>query len=135
MSTGNSIWIEFNVLIFFLGILISYMLFIISFSSLFSKKQQNSTTGDPGLFTDPHSDFHLAWCWSFPYSVFLFPDVCSKIGSIPVSFFTSVYGVKWKEFFPDKDLKSTPSFDACTICFSSADVVRDYLAGRQADCE
>ncbi|KAI3974343.1 hypothetical protein MKX01_031012 [Papaver californicum] len=42
----------------------------------------------------------------------LFPDLCCKIVSITVSFFTSVYVMKWKEFFPDKDLKSTPSFDA-----------------------
>ncbi|KAI3949485.1 hypothetical protein MKW92_042561 [Papaver armeniacum] len=38
-----------------------------------------------------------------------------------------------KEFFPDKYLKSPPSFDACTICFPSADGVRDYLAWRQAE--
>ncbi|KAI3911209.1 hypothetical protein MKW92_046052 [Papaver armeniacum] len=44
----------------------------------------------------------------------------SKIVSIPVLFFTSVY-------------VSPPSFDACTICFPSADGVRDYLAWRQAE--
>ncbi|KAI3851562.1 hypothetical protein MKW92_009663 [Papaver armeniacum] len=59
----------------------------------------------------------------------------SKIVSITVSFFTSVYAMKWKDFFPDKDLKkSIPSFDARTVCYPSTKIVRDYLAWRQVDC-
>ncbi|KAI3859277.1 hypothetical protein MKW98_007658 [Papaver atlanticum] len=58
----------------------------------------------------------------------------SKIVSITVSFFTSVYVMKWKDFFPDKDLKSIPSFDARTVCYPSTKIVRDYLAWRQVDC-
>ncbi|RZC74349.1 hypothetical protein C5167_049829 [Papaver somniferum] len=55
----------------------------------------------------------------------------SKIVSITVSFFTSFYVMKWKDFFPDKDLKSIPSFDARTVCYPSTKIVRDYLAWRQ----
>ncbi|KAI3938945.1 hypothetical protein MKW92_034836 [Papaver armeniacum] len=58
----------------------------------------------------------------------------SKIVSVTVSFFTSVYVMKWKEFFLDKDLKSTPSFDARTVCYPSTKIVRDYLARRQDVC-
>ncbi|KAI3895371.1 hypothetical protein MKX03_032584, partial [Papaver bracteatum] len=57
-----------------------------------------------------------------------------KIVSITVSFFTSVYVMKWKEFFLDKDLKSALSFDARTICYPSTKIVRDYLAWRQDVC-
>ncbi|KAI3888752.1 hypothetical protein MKX03_013920 [Papaver bracteatum] len=34
-------------------------------------------------------------------------------------------------FFPDKDLKSIPSFDARAVCYPSTKIVRDYLAWRQ----
>ncbi|RZC69088.1 hypothetical protein C5167_032218 [Papaver somniferum] len=57
-----------------------------------------------------------------------------RSSSITVSFFTSVYVMKWKDFFPDKDLKSIPSFDARTVCYPSTKIVRDYLAWRQVDC-
>ncbi|KAI3944872.1 hypothetical protein MKW92_044232 [Papaver armeniacum] len=60
----------------------------------------------------------------------------SKIVSITGTFFTSFYVTKWKDFFPDKDLKkSIPSFDARTVCYPSTKIVRDYLAWRQVDCE
>ncbi|MCL7033337.1 hypothetical protein MKW94_027683 [Papaver nudicaule] len=59
----------------------------------------------------------------------------SKIVSIGVSFFMSVYAREWKEFFPDKDLslKSAPFFKFRTICYPSTTIVRDYLAWRQVD--
>ncbi|MCL7025490.1 hypothetical protein MKW94_003383 [Papaver nudicaule] len=58
----------------------------------------------------------------------------SKIASITASFFSAAYAIKWKEFFPDNDLKSIPSFDARTVCYPSIKIVRDYLAWRQVDC-
>ncbi|KAJ8766825.1 hypothetical protein K2173_008379 [Erythroxylum novogranatense] len=58
----------------------------------------------------------------------------SKIVSLIVSFFTSMYVIKWRTFFPQKELKYPPSFDGRAICYPSYDVLRDYLAWRQVDC-
>ncbi|KAJ0039900.1 hypothetical protein Pint_26994 [Pistacia integerrima] len=59
---------------------------------------------------------------------------CSEIVSVIVSFFTSMYVLKWKEFFPQNDLKYPPSFDGRAVCYPSSDIIRDYLAWRQVDC-
>ncbi|KAJ8636987.1 hypothetical protein MRB53_011254 [Persea americana] len=58
----------------------------------------------------------------------------SKILSLIVSYFTSAYVMKWREFFPQKELKYPPSFDGRVICYPSTAIVRDYLAWRQVDC-
>ncbi|KAK2643042.1 hypothetical protein Ddye_024805 [Dipteronia dyeriana] len=58
----------------------------------------------------------------------------SDIVSVIVSFFTSTYVIKWKEFFPLKDLKYPPSFDGRAVCYPSSNIIRDYLAWRQVDC-
>ncbi|KAK1591612.1 hypothetical protein Q3G72_010367 [Acer saccharum] len=58
----------------------------------------------------------------------------SDIVSVIVSFFTSMYVMKWKEFFPHKDLKYPPSFDGRAVCYPSSNIIRDYLAWRQVDC-
>lgn len=58
----------------------------------------------------------------------------SKILSVSLSYFTSVYVMKWKEFFPHKDLKGPPHFDGRVICYPRMKIVRDYLAWRQVDC-
>lgn len=58
----------------------------------------------------------------------------SEIVSVIVSFFTSMYVVKWKEFFPQKKLNYPPSFDGRAVCYPSSDIIRDYLAWRQVDC-
>eukprot|EP00268_Persea_americana_P047133 TRINITY_DN4886_c0_g1_i10.p1 TRINITY_DN4886_c0_g1~~TRINITY_DN4886_c0_g1_i10.p1 ORF type:complete len:153 (+),score=19.83 TRINITY_DN4886_c0_g1_i10:797-1255(+) len=42
--------------------------------------------------------------------------------------------MKWREFFPQKELKYPPSFDGRVICYPSTAIVRDYLAWRQVDC-
>eukprot|EP00268_Persea_americana_P047136 TRINITY_DN4886_c0_g1_i2.p2 TRINITY_DN4886_c0_g1~~TRINITY_DN4886_c0_g1_i2.p2 ORF type:complete len:107 (+),score=15.59 TRINITY_DN4886_c0_g1_i2:234-554(+) len=55
----------------------------------------------------------------------------SKILSLIVSYFTSAYVMKWREFFPQKELKYPPSFDGRVICYPSTAIVRDYLAWRQ----
>ncbi|RVW55106.1 tRNA(His) guanylyltransferase 1 [Vitis vinifera] len=58
----------------------------------------------------------------------------SKIVSLVVSFFTSIYTTKWKEFFPHKELRYPPSFRAWVICCASMEVLQTYLAWRQNDC-
>lgn len=60
---------------------------------------------------------------------------CSKILSLSVSYFTSLYVMKWKEFFPGKELKAPPSFDGRVICYPRAKIIQDYLAWRQVDCK
>ncbi|KAL8189424.1 hypothetical protein R6Q57_028990 [Mikania cordata] len=58
----------------------------------------------------------------------------SEIVSAVVSFFSSAYVIKWKEFFPQKELKYPPNFDGRAVCYPSNEIVRDYLAWRQVDC-
>ncbi|XP_024178017.1 tRNA(His) guanylyltransferase 1 isoform X2 [Rosa chinensis] len=58
----------------------------------------------------------------------------SKIVSVMVSLFTSMYTMKWKDFFPERDLKYPPYFDGRAVCYPSSEILRDYLAWRQVDC-
>ena len=37
-------------------------------------------------------------------------NICSKILSLCVSYFTSEYVMKWKDFFPNNDLREPPYF-------------------------
>lgn len=60
---------------------------------------------------------------------------CSKILSLIASFFSSTYATKWKEFFPQKELKCPPSFHARVISCASLEVLQVYLAWRQNACE
>ncbi|XP_077212685.1 tRNA(His) guanylyltransferase 2-like isoform X2 [Tasmannia lanceolata] len=64
----------------------------------------------------------------------LYERRASKILSLTVSFFSSVYGFMWKEFFPNKKLKYPPYFDGRVVCYPSAKILQDYLAWRQVDC-
>ncbi|CAH9081709.1 unnamed protein product [Cuscuta epithymum] len=64
----------------------------------------------------------------------LYQRRASEIVSSVVSFFSSVYLMKWKEFFPQKDLKYPPYFDGRSVCYPSSKILRDYLAWRQVDC-
>lgn len=59
---------------------------------------------------------------------------CSGMVSAIVSLFSSLYVMKWREFFPHKELKYPPSFDGRAVCYPSDEVLRDYLAWRQVDC-
>ncbi|KAK9272309.1 hypothetical protein L1049_002680 [Liquidambar formosana] len=45
-----------------------------------------------------------------------------------------MYVMKWKEFFTQKELKHTPSFDGRSVCYPSTKILQDYLAWRQVDC-
>ncbi|XP_038883677.1 tRNA(His) guanylyltransferase 1-like isoform X1 [Benincasa hispida] len=58
----------------------------------------------------------------------------SEIVSIIVSLFSSLYVMKWREFFPHKELKYPPSFDGRAVCYPSREILQDYLAWRQVDC-
>ncbi|KAG9130518.1 hypothetical protein Leryth_026867, partial [Lithospermum erythrorhizon] len=51
-----------------------------------------------------------------------------------VSLFTSKYVEKWKEFFPQKELRYPPSFHSRVISCASLEVLRSYLSWRQSDC-
>ncbi|KDP35275.1 hypothetical protein JCGZ_09434 [Jatropha curcas] len=58
----------------------------------------------------------------------------SKIISLIVSLFSSIYATKWKEFFPQKEMRYPPSFHGRVICCASIEVLQEYLAWRQKDC-
>ena len=65
----------------------------------------------------------------------MFQLFCSDIVTAVVSHFTSMYVIKWKDFFPLKELKYPPSFDGRAVCYPSSEILKDYLAWRQVDCE
>lgn len=62
-------------------------------------------------------------------------QICSEIVSAIVSLFSSMYTIKWKEFFPQKELKHVPYFDGRAVCYPTSEILLDYLAWRQVDCE
>ncbi|KAM7493686.1 hypothetical protein LguiB_028295 [Lonicera macranthoides] len=64
----------------------------------------------------------------------LYQRCASGIVSAIVSFFSSLYVMKWKDFFPKKELKCPPYFDGRAVCYPSSEILRDYLAWRQVDC-
>ncbi|EXC28016.1 putative tRNA(His) guanylyltransferase [Morus notabilis] len=72
----------------------------------------------------------------FPDIVFAYgySDEYSKIQSLFVSFFTSIYVTKWKEFFPHKELIYPPSFRARVMSCASIGVLQAYLLWRQNNC-
>ncbi|KAL0542979.1 hypothetical protein IC582_018063 [Cucumis melo] len=64
----------------------------------------------------------------------IYGRTASGMVSAIVSLFSSLYVMKWREFFPHKELKYPPSFDGRAVCYPSDEVLRDYLAWRQVDC-
>ncbi|KAA8530954.1 hypothetical protein F0562_005679 [Nyssa sinensis] len=58
----------------------------------------------------------------------------SEIVSVIVSFFSSMYVRKWREFFPQRELRYPPYFDGRAVCYPSSEILQDYLAWRQVDC-
>ncbi|KAH7860437.1 hypothetical protein Vadar_013408 [Vaccinium darrowii] len=58
----------------------------------------------------------------------------SKILSVVVSLFTSVYVTKWKDYFPQMELTLAPSFQSRIITCASMEVVQAYLVWRQNNC-
>uniref|UniRef100_A0A2P2JXM4 tRNA(His) guanylyltransferase n=1 Tax=Rhizophora mucronata TaxID=61149 RepID=A0A2P2JXM4_RHIMU len=58
----------------------------------------------------------------------------SKVLSLIVSLFTSMYVTRWKEFFPQKELGFPPSFRGRVISCACVEVLQQFLAWRQYDC-
>ncbi|GJX95468.1 tRNA(His) guanylyltransferase 1-like protein isoform X1 [Tanacetum coccineum] len=65
----------------------------------------------------------------------LFQRRASETVSAICLFFTATYVIKWKEFFPQKELKCLPNFDGRAVSYPTSAIIRDYLAWRQVDCE
>ncbi|GAM22298.1 hypothetical protein SAMD00019534_054730 [Acytostelium subglobosum LB1] len=57
----------------------------------------------------------------------------SKIISSVVSYFTSQFVYRWKEYFGEYPLRYPPTFDSRAVCYPSDQNLRDYLSWRQAD--
>ncbi|KAL7591363.1 hypothetical protein Lser_V15G31799 [Lactuca serriola] len=89
---------------------------------------------------EKYPDIILAYGFSDEYSFIFKKETkfyqrrASKILSLIVSFFTSLYVEKWREFFPQNNMKSTPSFKSRVICCPSMEVLQAYLAWRQREC-
>ncbi|CAL0305043.1 unnamed protein product [Lupinus luteus] len=64
----------------------------------------------------------------------LYQRRASKIISAIVSFFTSTYVMRWKDYFPNRMSNYPPSFDGRAVCYPSTEILRDYLSWRQVDC-
>ncbi|GJY04995.1 tRNA(His) guanylyltransferase 1 isoform X1 [Tanacetum coccineum] len=85
------------------------------------------------------NDFIFAYGESDEYSFVLkgnselFQRRASEIVSAICLFFTATYVMKWKEFFPQKELKCLPNFDGRAVCYPTYAIIRDYLAWRQVD--
>ena len=60
---------------------------------------------------------------------------CSLILSSCSSYFTSLYMMKWQEFFPQKELMQTPRFETEALCYPKLKIVCEYLSWRQAECK
>lgn len=59
----------------------------------------------------------------------------SKLVSVIASCFAANYVRRWGEHMGDATpLRATPAFDGRAVAYPSAEVLRDYLAWRQADC-
>ncbi|KAJ0514997.1 putative tRNA(His) guanylyltransferase [Helianthus annuus] len=89
---------------------------------------------------EKYPDIILAYGFSDEYS-FIFKKETkfyqrrvSKILSLIVSFFTSLYVAKWNEFFPHAEMRFTPSFKSRIIGCPSMEVLQAYLAWRQREC-
>ncbi|XP_071717656.1 tRNA(His) guanylyltransferase 1-like [Rutidosis leptorrhynchoides] len=89
---------------------------------------------------EKYPDITLAYGFSDEYSFIFKKETkfyqrrASKILSLIVSFFVSLCVSKWKDFFPEKDMRSTPLFKSRVISCPSIDVLQAYLAWRQREC-
>ncbi|KAK5583596.1 hypothetical protein RB653_005194 [Dictyostelium firmibasis] len=63
----------------------------------------------------------------------LFERRSSKISSSIVSYFTSQFVYRWKEYFGDHELKYPPTFDSRCVLYPTDENIKDYLSWRQAD--
>ena len=115
---------------------------------MFSERKQNFITGERGnsfifTFSLIFGMFKVLNCLLFHNceqlhgidGIDISTNNFSKILSLCVSYFTSVYVMKWKDFFPNKELKEPPYFDAQAVCYPNLKTIHDYLAWRQVDCK
>ena len=51
-----------------------------------------------------------------------------------ISCFTSFYMMRWKEYFPGKELVQSPHFQVEVFCYPEPRIVCDYLSWRQSEC-
>ncbi|GAB2215880.1 hypothetical protein Drorol1_Dr00023639 [Drosera rotundifolia] len=85
-------------------------------------------------------DVIFAYGQSDEYSFILKKDTrfyqrkSSNVVSVILSLFTATYTMKWKTFFPQKELQYPPSFDGRAVCYPDTKILHDYLAWRQVDC-
>jgi len=85
-------------------------------------------------------DCVFAYGQSDEFSFILRPDTKvhsrrrSKLVSLAVSKYTSVYQFYWSEFFPNTKLLYPPTFDGRCILYPTKEIVRDYISWRQVDC-
>ncbi|PWA94478.1 tRNAHis guanylyltransferase [Artemisia annua] len=59
----------------------------------------------------------------------------SKLVSVIVSSFTSLYRIKWIEFFPNKDMRSGALFEGEVLCLKETSDIQAYLAFKQQECD
>ncbi|XP_043718563.1 tRNA(His) guanylyltransferase 1-like [Telopea speciosissima] len=89
---------------------------------------------------EEYPDIVYAYGFSDEYSFILkktsnfYQRRASKIVSITVSFFSSLYVMKWKEFFPQKEMRFLPSFHGQIFLCPEAKVLKDYLVWRRDEC-
>lgn len=69
----------------------------------------------------------------FHKSSSLYNRRAAKITSNVNSLFTSAFCFHWAKWFPNKQLKYPPSFDARVVLYPSDQNLKDYLSWRQAD--
>nr|AAS75231.1 putative tRNAHis guanylyltransferase [Oryza sativa Japonica Group] len=92
------------------------------------------------LMMESFPDIVFGYGFSNEYS-FVFQDKTelyqrqeSLILSSCTSRFTLFYMMKWKDFFPNKDLVEPPHFEAELLCYPKQKILCDYLSSRQAEC-
>jgi tRNA(His) guanylyltransferase len=93
------------------------------------------------LMMESFPDIVFGYGFSNEYS-FVFQDKTelyqrqeSLILSSCTSRFTLFYMMKWKDFFPNKDLVEPPHFEAELLCYPKQKILCDYLSSRQAECK
>nr|GEV85308.1 tRNA(His) guanylyltransferase 1-like isoform X1 [Tanacetum cinerariifolium] len=59
----------------------------------------------------------------------------SKLVSVIVSLFTSSYRMKWIEFFPHNDMRSSALFEGEVLCLKASTDIQAYLAYKQEECD
>ncbi|KAL6556898.1 hypothetical protein OROHE_006774 [Orobanche hederae] len=89
---------------------------------------------------EKHPDVIFSYGYSDEYSFIFKKETdfyerrASKMHSVVVSYFSAIYTSKWKEFFPMKELKYSPSFRSRVICCPTAEYLQAYLLWKRNEC-